>query len=161
MINKITNIKREVINNRAAISFEMNKRSFAEYLNENDHNKISRFTEDSYLLSDPSFSEEDIDDAIDELKNWLKENPVEEVASRDVTDIKREFIDGTAALTFNVSGEAHLEWLDDDDHNSLTSNGDSHLSTNSGLSEDIQESVIEQLEDWLAENPVEDVEEAA
>ena len=81
--------------------------------------------------------------------------------TKTITDIKREFIDGVAALTFKVAGEANLEWLDDDDHNSLTSNGDSHLSTNSGLSEDIQESVIEQLEEWLAENPIDEVEEAA
>nr|WP_312196565.1 hypothetical protein [Brucella anthropi] len=150
MSNTITNIKREVINNRAAISFEMNKRSFAEYLNENDHNKISRFTEDSYLLSDPSFSEEDIDDVIDELKIWLKENPVEEVVARDVTDIKREFIDGVAALTFKVAGEANLEWLDEDDHNLLTSNGDSHLSTNGNFSDEVHKAIVEQLEEWLA-----------
>jgi len=78
-----------------------------------------------------------------------------------ITDIKREFIDGAAALTFNVAGEAHLEWLDDDDYNLLISNGDSHLSTNSGLSEDIQDAIIEQLEEWLAENPIDEVEEAA
>ncbi|KAB2686060.1 hypothetical protein [Brucella tritici] len=71
-----------------------------------------------------------------------------------ITDIKREFIDGVAAITFKVAGEANLEWLDDDNHNLLISNGDSHLSINGNFSDEIYDDIVKQLEEWLEENPV-------
>jgi len=79
-----------------------------------------------------------------------------------ITNIKREFIEGSAALTFNVAGEENLEWLDADDHNFLVNNlGDSHLMINGNFSDEIYDAIVKQLKEWLAENPIEDVEEAA
>lgn len=106
-----------------------------------------------YMLENPESAISDIESRLESLR--------EEEAS-EVTDIKREFIEGSAALTFNVAGEENLEWLDADDHNFLVNNlGDSHLMINGNFSDEIYDAIVKQLKEWLAENPIEDVEEAA
>jgi hypothetical protein len=92
-----------------------------------------------YMLENPESAIEDIQSRLAALKEEA------------VTDIRREFVDGTAALVFKVGDVETCEWLETDDHNSLT-NSDSHLDTNFGhLDLDV---VNEALNDWLDENPV-------
>ncbi len=95
-----------------------------------------------YMLNNPESAIEDIEHRLERLR---------EKAAHRVSDIRREFIDGTAALVFKLGGLQTCEWLETDDHNSLTSS-DSHLDTNFGhLDLDV---INEILTDWLAENPV-------
>lgn len=95
-----------------------------------------------YMLANPESAIESIEDRLEELK---------EKAAHEVTNIRREILDGTAALVFDRGGSQTCEWLETDDHNALTSN-DSHLICNHrGLNLDV---INEELNDWLAENPV-------
>ncbi|WP_343314062.1 hypothetical protein AAIB41_02640 [Brucella sp. BE17] len=96
----------------------------------------------AYMLKNPESAIEDIESRLEDLKDE---------AAHKVTDIRRDFVDGTAALVFNLGGEKSCEWLEVDDHNSLTSS-DSHLGCNhSYLNLDV---IKDALNSWLAENPV-------
>lgn len=95
-----------------------------------------------YMLANPESAIENIENRMEELKD---------MAAHEVTDIRREFLDGAAALVFKLGGSETCEWLETDDHNALTSN-DSHLITNHGYLN--VEVINEELNDWLAENPV-------
>ncbi|MDH0123320.1 hypothetical protein ABE562_04980 [Brucella intermedia] len=65
-----------------------------------------------YMLANPESAIENIEDRLEELK---------EKAAHEVTDIRRAFLDGTAALVFKLGGSETCEWLETDDHNALTS----------------------------------------
>ncbi|ERI12535.1 hypothetical protein O206_11125 [Ochrobactrum sp. EGD-AQ16] len=95
-----------------------------------------------YMLSNPESAIEDILSRLEKLKDK---------AAQEVSDIRREFLDGTAALVFKLGGSETCEWLEADDHNALT-NSDSHLSCNHGSLN--LEVINEELNDWLEENPV-------
>lgn len=96
----------------------------------------------AYMLENPESAIEDIEHRLENLR---------EKAAHRVSDLRREFVDGTAALVFKLGGSETCEWLETEDHNALTSS-DSHLDTNfHHLDLDV---VNEALNDWLAENPV-------
>lgn len=96
----------------------------------------------AYMLENPDSAIEDIESRLEDLKDE---------AAHKVTDIRRDFVDGTAALVFNLGGEKTCEWLEIDNHNSLT-NSDSHLGCNhSYLNLDV---INDALNEWLSENPV-------
>lgn len=68
-----------------------------------------------------------------------------------IKNMKRELIDGAAAITFEYDGQKYLEWLDIDNENMLTMI-DSHLEANARHLN--LEAVVEELEDWLHDNPI-------
>jgi len=143
----------EISISRGSVDVEWTDKSFGhQYIgialeNSEDESSIE------YILGNPENVIEDIESRLESLR---------EKAASEVTDIKREFIEGSAALTFKVAGEDHLEWLDDEDHNFLINNlGDSHLSINGNFSDEIYDAIVKQLKEWLAENPIDDIEEAA
>lgn len=81
-------------------------------------------------------------------KNEELEAELDEI---EVKNIRRGFIDTTPALLFTVNGQETCEWLENDDHNALTSN-DSHLDTIYTV--DAVADITSKLEDWLSENPI-------
>ncbi|MPR60643.1 hypothetical protein D7027_02195 [Ochrobactrum intermedium] len=92
-----------------------------------------------YMLDNPESAIEDILHHLEQLND-----------TPDVTDIRRGFVDNSAALLFKINGVDWIEWLDDDNHNHLES---THTHLDSQYAGDHEE-VWAQLKEWLADNKV-------
>jgi len=103
MTNTITNIRREFIDDAAALVFDLGGEQNCEWLDKDDHNMLT--DSDSHLIT--NFSHLELDGVFEQLNEWLEENPVK-IEWSENNGFHGGFMDGGSYYTL-TEAEAALE----------------------------------------------------